>query len=61
MEPEKPSYEYTTDGGVCYPVKSGSIVVFDGLTLHWSFHNTSEKSREAYIMHFAESDNVEWG
>lgn len=37
------------------------MVIFDGSTTHWSFTNTSDKPRPAYIMHLVESENVEWG
>lgn len=53
---EEPNYD-TTDS-VCLAVKRGSIIVFDGDFVHFSRHNSSDKPRHAFTLHFAEGEEV---
>lgn len=48
---EKPDLDLSKDQYIACPVKKGSLVVFDGLTIHQSDLNRSEKSRYAYTFH----------
>lgn len=54
MEPEEPTYEYSTEGAVPFEVKAGSIVLLHNQFVHFSAPNTSEKQRSAYTMHVVE-------
>lgn len=57
VEPEKswPEHLWTP----C-PVKKGSLVIFDGLTIHRSEPNTSDKCRCAYAFHVLDTDGAVW-
>lgn len=57
---EKPALNLPKDQYIPCPVKKGSLVVFDGLTIHQSDLNRSDKSRYAYTFHVMETDNVKF-
>ena len=48
------SAEYDTSKAIPIPVSAGSIVLFHGNFTHYSTDNNSEKSRNAYVLHFVE-------
>lgn len=45
---------------VACPVKKGSLVILNGLTVHASEPNRSNKSRIAFTFHVMESDGVKY-
>lgn len=51
---------FTEDKYVACPVKKGSLVILDGLVVHKSEPNLSNKSRLAYTFHIIETENVKW-
>ena len=56
----EPEYaEYSAKGAVPIEVKAGSAVIFDGNFTHFSYKNTSDKPRHAYVLHIVEGD-YEW-
>lgn len=57
---EKPELKLPKDHYTPCPVKRGSLVVFDGLTIHPSDLNRSDRSRFAYTFHVMETDNVKF-
>lgn len=57
---EKPEIDLPRDQYTPCPVKKGSLVIFDGLTIHQSDINRSDKSRFAYTFHVMETDNVKF-
>lgn len=46
------------DQAVACPVKNGSLDILDGLVIHESTPNHSNRSRLAYTFHVMETDNV---
>lgn len=42
------------------PVKKGSLVLLDGLTIHQSDYNHSDKSRYAFTFHVMETDKTKF-
>ena len=55
MDPEIPTFDYSTEGGVPLETPAGSIVLLNGRFLHWSEKNTSaDKQRHAYTLHIVE-------
>lgn len=57
---EKPEIDLPRDQYTPCPVKKGSLVIFDGLTIHQSDINRSDKSRFAYTFHVMDTDNVKF-
>lgn len=58
MDPEVPSFEYSTEGAVALETAPGSIVLINGSFTHFSEKNTSaDKQRHAYTLHIVESAN----
>ncbi|EGR32667.1 phytanoyl- dioxygenase, putative [Ichthyophthirius multifiliis] len=57
-EGEKPNYDIK--GGVPLEVKKGTIIMFDGNFVHYSAHNHSQQARNAFTLHFVETENVKW-
>ncbi|KAE9556501.1 hypothetical protein FO519_000195 [Halicephalobus sp. NKZ332] len=55
---EKPVYDQTKF--VAVPVPKGSLVLIDGLVVHKSEPNKSEKSRHAYTFHVADAHGTKW-
>ena len=58
MDPEKPEFDYSTEGAVAVETAPGSIVLLHGNFTHFSEKNTSsDKQRHAYTLHIVESAN----
>ncbi|KAI0222343.1 Phytanoyl-CoA dioxygenase domain-containing protein 1 [Lamellibrachia satsuma] len=55
---EKPNYDKS--GAVLVPVKKGSLIAIDGLVIHQSETNTSDKSRHIYTIHFYDNKTAKW-
>uniref|UniRef100_A0AC34Q2X8 Phytanoyl-CoA dioxygenase n=1 Tax=Panagrolaimus sp. JU765 TaxID=591449 RepID=A0AC34Q2X8_9BILA len=45
---------------VAVPVPRGSLVLIDGLVVHKSEPNTSDKSRHAFTFHVADAEGTKW-
>ena len=54
---EKPSYEGNYKA---VPVKKGSLIIIDGLVVHKSENNTSDKSRHIYTFHMIDQAVGKW-
>lgn len=50
---------YEADKAIAAPVKPGDLVLIDGLVVHQSEHNSSNKPRLAYTFHVVDGD-AEW-
>ncbi|XP_037029674.1 phytanoyl-CoA dioxygenase domain-containing protein 1 homolog [Bradysia coprophila] len=57
---EKPDLNLPKEQYIPCPVKKGSLVVFDGLTIHQSDINRSDKSRYAYTFHVMETEGTKF-
>ena len=57
-DPEEPP-KYTIKNDVPIEVKKGSIVMFDGSFVHYSYHNHSDVRRHAFTFHMIDSSS-EW-
>ena len=55
---ERPVYDQSKF--VAVPVPRGSLVLIDGLVVHKSEPNKSEKSRHAYTFHVADAHGTKW-
>ena len=56
MDPEIPSFEYSTEGAVPLETPAGSIVLLHGSFTHFSHKNTSSyKQRHAYTLHIIDA------
>ena len=56
MDPENPSFEYSTEGAVPLETPAGSIVLLHGSFTHFSHKNTSsDKQRHAYTLHIVDA------
>lgn len=60
-EKENPSKNVDIKNAVPLEVKKGSLVIFHGDFVHYSEDNHSDVSRNAFTMHFVESENTKWG
>lgn len=55
MDPEVPSFDYSTEGAVPLETEPGSIVILHGSFTHFSEKNRSrDKQRHAYTLHIVE-------
>ena len=48
----------STDDAVAVEVPAGSLVIFDDHMPHYSSQSSSQQSRQAFTMHFAEADSA---
>uniref|UniRef100_A0AC34F2S1 Uncharacterized protein n=1 Tax=Panagrolaimus sp. ES5 TaxID=591445 RepID=A0AC34F2S1_9BILA len=55
---EKPVYDQTKF--IPVPVPKGSLVLIDGMVVHKSEPNTSQKSRHAYTFHVVDAHETKW-
>lgn len=59
-EKETPTKNLEIQNAVPLEVKKGSLVIFHGDFVHYSKDNHSDMSRNAYTMHFVESEGAKW-
>jgi ectoine hydroxylase-related dioxygenase (phytanoyl-CoA dioxygenase family) len=55
QEPQFPHEQF-----IPCPVKKGACVLIDGLVLHKSEHNRSDKSRHIYTFHIYDAGVAKW-
>ena len=58
-EPEEAPV-YSTEGAIPLEAKKGTVIVFSGDFVHYSYHNHSDKPRHAFTMHVVEGRNTKW-
>lgn len=51
---------YNIEGAIPLEAKKGSVLVFDGDFVHFSFANYSDNDRHAYTLHCVETSNTIW-
>lgn len=54
-------FDYNLEGAIPFEVKSGTIIAFHGNFLHWSYTNTSQRTRNSYILHMIEGNGAKLG